>query len=93
MLNNLAVPRKPPARVTSITGKPLEDHISQEYYRILQQKQADVHQQYADLIHELFTVGERLKGGAVEEPGRYYFDREKLLVRRTEQGKGRRRAG
>ena len=47
-------------RVLSIDGEPLADTIDQTYLHLLQ-KQLDIHSQYADLVHELFEIDERLR--------------------------------
>jgi hypothetical protein len=46
--------------VLSIDGDQLADTIDQTYLRLLQ-KQLDIHSQYADLVHEVFEIDERLR--------------------------------
>lgn len=73
--------RKPPRRVVDLSGKPLEDRITQEQYRLIQKQQALIHEQYIELAIELVTMHQRLIAGATEESGEFFFDRETKLVR------------
>jgi hypothetical protein len=69
-----------PGRIINITREPSEDRLTQHYYDLLQKRQAEAHGHYAEVVHELYIVSERLKSGADEEMGKYYFDRDRLLI-------------
>lgn len=74
--------KKPPSRVVVITGETAQRKVyTQEWYRLTQRRQAEMHLMYGSLLQDLIMCKMDLKGGAEEEPGEFYFDPDTLLIR------------
>lgn len=72
---------KAPRRVLSIDRRPVEDEVKQAEFEMLRRMQDSIYQQTLELFHKLDIVRRRIGAGANQERGRYYFDRETMVVR------------
>lgn len=77
--------RKPPTRVLSMSGEPIEeDAITDADYEEAVRVQDMVLFAQGEERKVLGKLRVRLERGATEESARYYFDRKRGIVRRRE---------
>jgi hypothetical protein len=84
----MTIPRKKPARVRSMDGRPFEDDVITEFeYEVALQAQEIVLLAEGQARRILGRIRVRLERGAQEASARYYFDARLGIVRRREHGK------